>query len=314
MNRYLFLLLLLLANKVYAQSEPKTEKRHYGYGYNTIYDTELFDTAEIRKRQFKTAYLIYHPCNWATGKSTLNDTLLIYHFDTSGFVRENSYIDTTGDRTTWFLDNRGSVTRSFRISKLGDTLQGDKIKINTDNTVKFRESYSRIKEGFDSIYTTLILEQEGSSFDTLYFIKTIKDENGKVKEYLSVTSQRSARRNHILFPTVHYKYEYDDEGRLIAKKDLVFSKTYKTSYFDETNSRTYRPTQGEIYETWNVSNNRMLNAEIKFMDEDGVITSTTKQKHVIISPLEKGSKLVKLLTVIVTEELPVMEYYEVTYK
>ena len=143
-------MVLLIVNEAYTQPEPKTAKHHFGFGYNTIYETKLFDTAEIRARHFKTAYLIYHPCNWATGKNVSSDTLLVYHFDTSGLVKENSYIDTTGEITTWFLDKRGSVRSSFRVSKFGDTLQGDTVKINIDDTGKLKESHSSIKEGVDS--------------------------------------------------------------------------------------------------------------------------------------------------------------------
>ena len=308
-------MLLLTINEAYTQSEPKTEKHHYGYGYNTIYETKLFDTAEIRARHFKIAYLIYHPCNWGAGKSNSSDTLLIYHFDTFGLEQEHSYIDTIGKMTTWFLDKRGSVKRALCLNINGDTLQDDTAKDVVD-TVKRKESYSRIKDGLDSVFTTLILEEVVSGFDTLYYMKTVVGENEKVKEYLVITSKSIARQHHLMPTKTHYKYEYDDKGRLVTKKDLVSFKTYKTSYFDETiaSRRTYPPAQGEVYETVDATSNRILNAEIKFKDEDDVITLTTKQKHVIITPLEKGSRLVKLLTVIVTKELPTVEYYEVSYK
>ncbi len=317
MNRYFAIIILILAlNEVCAQSQYNQEKHHSGYGYNTIYEAKLFDTAEIRIRHFKSAYLIYHPCNWSTGNNVTADTFLIYHFDSSGLVQKKCYRDNTGELTTCFMDKRRNVTRSFRVSKLGDTLQDDTYNGSVD-TLKPIESYSRIKDGLDSIFTTLRLEQVGINFDTLFYFKTVVGENGKVKESLTLISKTIARINHMMSTKTHYKYVYDDKGRLVTEKNLVSSKTNQTSYFDETINacgRPYRPAQGEVYETIDDTNNRLLNAEIKFKDEDGVITLTTKQKHVIITPLEKGSQLVKLLTVIVTDGFPTMEYYEVIYK
>jgi hypothetical protein len=318
MYKYLPLLILALSvHIVYGQVVSTAEKRHYGFGYNTIYETKLFDTAEIRKRNIKTAYLIYHPSNWTTAQNVSGDTILVYYFDTTGVIQKQLFIDTTGEVTTSLLDNRGNVTRTFRVNKFGIILQDDSVRLNVEDTKKRKESYSKTKDGVDSVFTTLILEQVSSSFDTLYYIKRVKDGNGKLREDLVITSKSIARQHHMMPTKTHFMYEYDDKGRLVSKKDLVSSKMYRTSYFDETLNglrSPYRPTQGEVYETVDATNNRLLTAEIKFKDEDGIVTLTTKEKHVIISPLEKGSQLVKLLTVIVTEEVPAVEYFEVSYR
>lgn len=316
MYKYFCILLFFIANVIYSQPETVNEKRQYGYGYNTIHEIKLFDTAEIRKSQFKTAYLIYHPCNWSNGKTNSSDTLMIYNFDFLGFVKEHTYIDTTGERTTSFFDNKGNVTRVIRISKIGNTLLDNHIKESVDTiSLSLKEVRSNIKDGLDSIFTTLMLDQVGLSLDTFFYIKKVVDENGKEKEYQFLKSKRFVMRFHQKPYNTHYKYFYDKLGRLIKKEDLIALKTYKTSYFDETTTgRTYRPVKGELLETIDATSNSLLSAQIKYKNEDDVITITTKQKHVIISPLKKGSQLVKLLTVIVTEEIPTLEYYEIIYK
>lgn len=297
------MLLVSMKGVIFSQSVSPNEKRHFGYGYNTIYETKLFDTKEIRIKGFKTAYLIYHSSNWIFGEKYSNDTILFYHFDTLGLIKMQSYKDTTGEVTTTFFDTSQNLSRILRTNNSGKTLQDDKIVNSVDTTKKLKVNYNKTKDGLDSVYTNLMLEQVGSEFDTLYYTRIVKDKKGNLKEEIKFTSKRLASKYHILHSKTHYQYEYDNDGQLVLKKDLINFKAYKTTYSQDC----------EVYQTFNSKNNNLLNAEVKFKNEDNIITLTTKKKHVIISPLEKDSKLVKLLTVIVTDEFPTVEYYEIIY-
>ena len=105
--------------------------------------------------------------------------------------------------------------------------------------------------------------------------------------------------------TYHFRYDYDHKGRLIYYRDLESNVYKKISY----------PFYGKLTEIYNVHTDKLKERELKMInEEDGVITVTFGRKQIILTPLEKGSKLFRLRTIVEPGDIPLMMYHEINYK
>jgi len=78
------------------------------------------------------------------------------------------------------------------------------------------------------------------------------------------------------------------------------------------------PFYGKLTETYNVRTNELISTEVKLINNDnGVITITFDNgQTTTLTPLEKGSKLFKIRTIITRAgyAFPLIEYHEIVYK
>jgi hypothetical protein len=70
-----------------------------------------------------------------------------------------------------------------------------------------------------------------------------------------------------------------------------------------------------LTEIYHSSSDEIKEREVKLVNkQDGVITVTFDRKQIILTPLEEGSKLFKLKTIVSPGRFPLMEYHEIVYK
>jgi len=188
----------------------------------------------------------------------------------------------------------------------GDKPSSYTVPYNLSDT-NYKSVTKRTKAGDDSLITEVSFWKFKNGFD----IATIQikrfNKKGNLIEIQSSVNKRNAREidDDTGEMTYHFKYEYDTEDRLILYQNLKSGNYKKISY----------PFYGKLTETYDAKTNQLKYRDIKTINEDkGVITVTFDNRQIILTPLEKGSKLFKLRTIVAPGELPLMEYHEIVYK
>lgn len=316
MNKIVLLLILtLLAGPSKAQVKPPFAIEEYQQNPNIYDDIRLFDLAEIKKRKIETVYIIYHPASWAEYHPTLNpctcpygDTLFFYRFDSEGRIIQYTYFQQLGDySTTFHYDTLGSITARDMFRKIGAKKGTTTIPYTGSDSSTYKSVTINHKDGNDSLITEIVFLKFNHGLDTAKIITERYNLRGQLIEIQSTVNKRNAREydDDTGESTYHYKYDYDDKGRLAYYRDVESNSYKKISY----------PFFGKLTEIYNASTDQLENREIKMVSEQGgIITVTTDRAQIILTPLEKGSKLYKLRTVVTPGEFPLMEYQEIIYK
>lgn len=310
----IFLALTLIAKFSLAQAKAPLAIREYDRGLNPVDEITLFDLSEIKQRKIDTAYIIYHPASWAEYHPTGNpctcpysDTLELYVFDTEGRIIQSTSFQQLGDySTTFHLDTLGNTISRTMYRRNNGKPSSYTVPYNLPDT-NYKSVVKRPKVSEDSLITEVSFWRFKNGFDTATIVIKRFNDKGKLIEIQSSVNKRNAREidDDTGEMTYHFKYEYDSEGRLILYQNVRSDNYKKISY----------PFYGKLTETYDVKTNQLKYQDIKMINEDkGVITVTFDNKQIILTPLEKGSKLFKLRTIITPGEFPLMEYHEIVYK
>jgi hypothetical protein len=270
----------------------------------------LFDSAEIKKRKIDSVYIIYHPASWIEYHETLNpctcpynDTISLYRFDIEGRIIQYTKFDQLGDFATTFLfDSNGNrVSRSLYRRRENRTTTHYFNKDSADS----KSIVIRNKTAKDIVETEITLTKFTHGFDTSLIEKRRYNSKGKLIEIKRDFNKRNAQELGLHTGEMAYHFKYNDKGRLIYFRDFNSSVYKKISY----------PFYGKLTEVYNSSTNQLQEQEIKLINEQNDVTIiTSDNKQIILTPLEKGSKLFKLRTIVTPGEFPLMEYHEIQYK
>lgn len=314
-KRIFFLLLVLTTFDVQGQVKPPLAINDFREGLNPLDEIRLFDLNEIRSRKIDTVYIIYHPASWIEddlkGKPcncSYNDTIASYVFDKKGRIIEKSSInnvlgyastahyDTNGNRKAWTDHKRvdGIWKSSTRILNI------------LDDSFSFKQIFIRGKDGKDSLITTITFLKFKNGLDTA----TIKIERYNERNILIETQQSINKKNEREYDddtgseTFHYKYDYDEIGRLIYYRDFETREYEKISY----------PFYGKLTEIYNSLNDNLIERKVKLIKKDKeILTITLDGKQITLTPLEKGSKSYKLVTIVEANTFPYLYYHEIVY-
>lgn len=300
---------------VHAQAKPPLALEEYYEGiYKQITPKEeirLFDLNEIYARKIDSVYIIRHPASWEENwpnQCSFNDTLDFYRFDSKGRIIQWTYFQGLGDySTTFHLDSIGNTISRVMYSRSGSNPGTKTYPTPPPDTANYKYITKREKTGNDSVLTEFSLWRFKTGFDTAYIVTRVYNKKGKLIEIKSTSNNKYQRE---LFDDTgelkyHYKYDYDDDGRLIYYQALGAGYYEKISY----------PFYGKLTELFDAQTNIIKTKSVRLINEDeGVITISTDELQVVLTPLAKGSKLYKLKTKISLGEFPTVEYYEINYK
>jgi hypothetical protein len=311
----LFLSLLPFANLIYGQVKPPLAVDDVKAGLDPSEEIRLFDLNEIKTRRIDTAYIIYHPASWLEYDSlihpcscTYNDTLTRFIFDNEGRIVERTSFQLLGDySSTLHYDTLGNLTAITRFRRYGYRAGNSIMKLNDPfDSTKFKQIIHRQKTGKDSLITTITLWKFNYGFDTAFIEKKIYNSLGDLLEIWNSVNKRKAREiDDENSSNYHYKYEYDNRGRLIYYRDFSLPEYELISY----------PFYGKLVEIYNASTHKLQKRQMKVIKvENGIISITLDQKQIILSPLEKNSKLFKLRSIIESGPFPLLYYHEIVYK
>lgn len=310
------LYLLLICLFTHAQIKPPLAIADLKEGLNPVEEIRLFDLQEIKERKIDTVYVIYHPASWAENHPTANpctcsynDTLSRYVFDNEGRITGHTYFQQRGDySTTYHYDSLGYTFAMTNYRRIGAQAGSRTIMFDRKtDSLDFRQIFIRSKSRRDSVITAITFHKFSHGQDTATILTTRYNDKGRLIEVKSSVNKKNAREfdDDNGSSTYHFKYDYDDSGRLIYYRDYSRSEYQKISY----------PFYGRLTESFDVSTNQLKERTVKLVkEEDGVITVTFNTKQITLTPLQKGSKLFKLRTILEPGEFPLLFYHEIVYK
>ena len=273
--------------------------KEYMRGLNPVDEIPLFNTQEIKERRIDTAYVIYHPGSWSEYHPTINpcnctfdDTLSRYCFDTQGRIIEYlNYIVPIKHRKSIYYDTLG---RNKRFNYDADT-------------VNYKSIITRKKRGNDSLTVSYYLLKFKKGLDTAIIEHRRYNVKGKLIESKSEVVPRNEYEldDDTREYTYHYKYDFDDQGRLIYYYSVGSGEYTKISY----------PPYGKLTEIFDITTNQVKEREVKLIsNQRGYTTITYDTKQITLVPLEAGSKLFKLINFIDPGVLTLMYFHEIVYK
>ena len=176
------------------------------------------------------------------------------------------------------------------------------------DTSEFKLVYIREKLDNDSLITAISFWKFSHGLDTAV-IKTKRfDLKGRMIEEKSRISKRNAREidDDVNAYSYHYKYNYDDQNRLVYY--------HKFGIVEEYHIITYT-FYGKLTEVYNGNTNKLKERRMKWIkEEDGVMTITFDRKQITLVPIEKGSKLIKIIGIAQSADNAYLNFHEVSYK
>ncbi|MCX6316882.1 MAG: hypothetical protein NTW29_06310 [Bacteroidetes bacterium] len=278
----------------------------------------LFDRHELKVRKADSAYIIYHPASWAEYHPTLNpcncpysDTVAIYVFDKEGRVVQEINFVQLGDYGSGFqYDSTGKSIARISFRKEGARrgyVYAPYLQVTDSNANDFRTTIVRQKDGTDSLITHIHFSRFQHGSDTAFVTVRRYNAGGQL---IAIQSSVNARNKRELCDdtgefTYHFTYAYDSAGRLTYKRNMREDKYTTYSYFP----------WGRISESRTAATGELLSSYYSLReDHKGGKTITDNNRLLILSPLEKNSKLFGLKTVVTSGEVPLVEYYEIVYK
>lgn len=316
MNKIILLLLLILfAVLSKAQVNAPLAIEEYKRGVNPADEILLFDLSEIKSRKIDTAYIIYHPASWAEYEKTINpctcpysDTLSLYRFDSEGRIIQYTFFQQLGDySTTFHYDTSGNIIARDMYRRLGVKKGTTTLLYPHSDSTTFKTVIEKNKDDKQNIVTKTTFLKFKNGLDTATIEIKRYNLKGQLIEVESTVNKRNAREldDDTGESSYHFKYDYDNKGRLIYYRDFESKEYEKISY----------PFFGKLTEICNANTDQLKERKVKLINEtNGVITVTFDTKQIILTPFEKGSKLFKLNTIISSGEFPLMEYHEIVYK
>jgi YD repeat-containing protein len=313
---FILICLVLIARLVQGQVKPPLAAQEFDEGLNPVEEIRLFDLKEIKSRNIDTVYIIHHPASWAEYHPTFNpctcsynDTLSRYVFDTEGRIIESTSFRQLGHySTTFHYDSLGNRTAITNYKRFGANAGYTTRKFDTKpDTSTFKQVFDRKKVGADSLIITITYLKFKHGLDTAIIEVNRYNSKDKLVEVQSSVNKRNAREfdDDTGSSTYHYQYDYDDKERLI----------YYRNYNSQEYKKIYYPFYGKLTEVYDASSNQLIDRQVKLIkQEKGIITITFDRKQITITPLENGSKLFKLITVVEPSEFPILFYHEIVYK
>ncbi|MET0574164.1 MAG: hypothetical protein ABWZ79_22295 [Pedobacter agri] len=260
--------IILLFNSVFSQTIEDLPALNIGF---RPYDTKhlaLFDTNEIKGRKIKTAFIAN-----VSGKRDIDgnwenkDTCLIYNFDENGNVKD------TGKQSTYYNKRR---------------------------------VYSISGPKKDSTLTEYVLERFQKGLDTALIVKS-RYKAGNLVEYEVIPTDlfnkeigcRSGE------PPYRYKYNYDDENRMVLDSNLITKESIRILYTP----------YGEHHRYYDGISNRPVRESVILIDSttfSKTITSSTAS--IAITYFEEHSKLAALITIFNRSMSPAVTHYQIFYQ
>ena len=305
----LIICLSFFALMVNAQKKAPLAIEDY-YKSHTIFDSLfLFDLNEIKQRKITSAYIIFHPGSWAEYDSAhhpcncpYNDTISIYKFDNEARIVQ--YINHGIYPITYDFDTTGFLKKETRIYPTKDNKT--KTKVYEYSRTKASDSSSTWvnliirKNGVNSIVVSHVLFKSKKGIDTV-IIKT--ETYNRLGRLIEIANKNFYDDTGI--ENYHYKYNYDENGRLTYFKDFKENIYEKISY----------PFYGEMTESYEVATNTLKNKKSTMINNNkGTITITWEGNQIVLTALEENSKLFKLRTIITGGDFPILSYHEIVYK
>jgi hypothetical protein len=317
MQQKLFIFILtLLTTLAKGQVKPPLAIEEYDEGLNLFEEIRLFELREIKERSIDTVLIIYHPASWAEYESAINpctcpynDTLSRYVFDTAGRISEYTYFQQMGDySTTFHFDTLGNTTARTSYRRFGAKTGYSTLKYdNTPDTLTYKQHIKSKMIGTDSLVTIINFQKFSHGLDTATIEIKRYNQHGKLIEIQSSVN----KKNELEFDddtnssTYHFKYGYDEEGRLIYYQDFSRREYKNISY----------PFYGKLTEIFDAASGQLKDRYVKTINEiKGVMNISYGWKQITLTRLEKGSKLFKLMTVVEQSEFPLLYYHEIVYK
>lgn len=244
----------------------------------------LFDSNEIAKKQIKSAHVIR---TWGEpdvdGNRPFNDTCLAYIFNDHGNAIKKLVLE------------KSQPVATIDLPEEPDYAYGDSIQTITTTT----EQYKIISKYF--------FWKTKERYDTAISVTTIFDESNRILEK-TVTPTNLYLKSLDCFvdaPPYHYKYEYDDSGRLIYYQGIDISRYTKISY----------PFYGQLIQTFNRQTDTLIEQSIAIInvahDSKSIITSTAQ---LVFTYQQENPKLVDQIAVIRTTGYPEVDYYNFSYE
>lgn len=281
-------------------------------GFNPVDEIPLFNKQEIKKKGFKTAYVVYHPPAWTGDPNenacSYNDTLTIFRFDEEGRIVEETQLKTLGMfGETRCYDSSGKWIKRISMRRYDDNrVRRDTFLMNRGLVPDEKNVIIRSKSGNDSIITTLLFEKYDTGFDTSFVQVQRYDSKRRLLEHKDYETKKFIKEFGCSTDSYHHeKYAWDNENRLVYYRNMLSSDFQKISY----------PPYGKLSETYDNKTGKLLNVEPKLISDDhGIITIQTSSGQTTMVPCEKNSKLYKLKAVTSSGEFPITEYFEITYK
>lgn len=317
----IYFLLILISRSIAISAQgyvPLVIKEFMSPGLVQQDKIPLFDRHELKMRKADSAYIIYHPASWAEYHPTLNpcncpysDTVAMYVFDKEGRVVQEINFAQLGYYASGFqYDSTGK--RIARISFRKDGARQGYVYIpylpdKDSNANDFRTSIIRQKDGTDSLVTHVYFSRFQHGSDTAIVSVSRFNAQGQLIAIQSSVNARNAREldDDTGESTYHFTYAYDSAGRLAYKRNMREDEYTTYSYFP----------WGRISEIRKAATGKLLSSYYSLrQDNKGIITITDNFRQLILSPLEKNSKLFGLKTVVSSGEIPLVEYYEIVYK
>lgn len=307
---------LLSLASIQGQRSAPLAIEEYKRGLNPKEEIPLFDLDEIKARKIDTVYIIYHLASWAEYDSVINpctcsysDTLFKYVFDEEGRIIALTHYQQLGDFSyTMHYDTSGHLIGRTNYRRYGANRGSKTTMFPPFDSTQYKEVLLKRKEGTDSITTLISFWKFKKGLDTAIIVTKRYNSKGKLIEEESEVSKKNEREinDDTGGATYHYKYDYDEQGRLVYYQSFGSNRYEIISY----------PFYGTLTEVYNVTTNQIENRRVKLIkEENGVITSTfDNRRTVTLTPLEKGSKLFKLRTIIDQGEIPLLYYHEFVYK
>jgi len=161
--------------------------------------------------------------------------------------------------------------------------------------------------------TEYLLRKHKDKLDTTFIIKTKYNlQNRKIEEEIipSALYLRSISCRNGDHPPSHYKYGYDEKGRLNLYRDCLSNEFLSISY----------PSYGELIKRFNSTTNQLIAESVNTITQGGYATNTltttitTPELQVVISKSQSEDNLIDLITVVKNSSFPEVKYYWFIYE
>lgn len=233
----------------------------------------------------------------------------MYAFDKEGrIIEQKKFYRIPLSWESFHFDSLGIRTKLTRYKGYGSNQGISTYHFDTraDSSLAKENSITKIM-GADSVVTTISFLKFKHGFDTAIVSAETYDKQRRLIRKQSAVNKRNEREvdDDTGSSTFDYYFGYDDNGRL--------------NYFREAGSFGYAtityPGTGRIIEWFSEATHKLKERITRTcIEKKGVIIINENGKQVMLTLLDKGSKLYKLKTVLEISEVPHVYYHEIVYK
>lgn len=249
--------------------------------------------------------IIAHSCYAQLGKDDWVLKLIEPKFNATAIIKNKIskvyVIETSGER-----DLDGVAENKDTLEIIYFDANGCIIQKNTD---KDSSIFNTIVSNEDSTIIEYKFYKYGKSFDSTFIIKKVFSKNGKLIEYQSIPSNaysKSVDCSNGLF--YHFKFNYNDAGKLALYKNLMnleYRKIYYTDYGKKVGIYRARPRVHQDTEFILVST-----VEDKL---NNIITINETSRTLQVSR-DYQNQLLQRETTIILDTYPIIKYIEYHYE